>query len=61
MVALCSHNIPTYYAFYYAGIFDGGIKSTLYVIFALTAYVGGIQAMVLLYVALLCMYTLYWI
>ena len=29
MPALCWHSTPTYYAFYYAGIFDGGLVANL--------------------------------
>ena len=28
MLALCQHNTLAYYAFYYAGIFDAGLKES---------------------------------
>ena len=28
MLALCWHNMPAHYAFYYASIFDGGLIKT---------------------------------
>ena len=30
MLALCWHNVPTYYALNYAGIFDGGLPPSNY-------------------------------
>ena len=29
MLALCWHNMPAHYAFYYAGIFDGDLSASL--------------------------------